>query len=474
MLSTVSSPTTVDTGRDGAIGIDIVEQSHAVADPYHAFPPDFQWGAAAASYQIEGAVNEDGRGPSIWDTFCGRPGAIKNGDNGDMACDHYHRYESDLDLMADLGIRNYRFSIAWPRIFPTGRGQVNEAGLAFYDRLIDAMLERGIVPSATLYHWDLPQALEDKGGWRHRDTVHAFAEYAELMAQRFGDRVSTWFTLNEPWCSWVLGYREGIHAPGAREPQNVHRQVAHNLLLAHGTAVRALRSGASGKPLRIGIVHNSNNLVPFTELSPDVDAARALWHERNAWLLDPVMRGSYPAEELAALGADAPRIEAGDMEIIAQPIDFLGLNVYFAGEVVRAGHGAQSLESYFPRTDFNWPITPEAAYWSVRFAHEVYGPGDLYITENGCCYPDQVNEHGRVEDFARLSYVRETLKGLHRATAEGLPLRGYYLWSILDNFEWGEGYSKRFGIVHVNFSTQQRTPKATAEWYAHVIGRNGF
>lgn len=442
--------------------------------PYHAFPAGFLWGAAAASYQIEGAVSQDGRGPSIWDTLCDRPGAIKNGDSGAVACDHYNRFEEDLDLMAGLGIHSYRFSIAWPRIFPTGRGRVNEAGIAFYDRLIDAMLERGITPSATLYHWDLPQALEDKGGWRNRDTVHAFAEYAELMSRRFSDRVSTWFTLNEPWCSWILGYKDGIHAPGAREPERVHRQVAHNLLLAHGSSVAALRTGAQGKPLRIGLVHNPHNYTPFADLPEHVDAARALWHQNNAWLLDPILRGAYPQAECAALGANAPRVEVGDMELIHQPVDFLGLNVYFAGEVVRDGHGAQKLESYYPRTDFNWPITPEAAYWTVRFANDVYGPIDLYITENGCCYPDQVNEHGRVEDFARLNFVRETLKGLHRATTEGLPLRGYYLWSILDNFEWAEGYAKRFGIIHVNFTTQQRTPKASAEWYAQVIERNGF
>ncbi len=474
MITTASKAHISDADGHPTAGVDVGAKSQPSEAPYFSFPKGFVWGTAAASYQIEGAVTADGRGPSIWDTFCTRPGAIRNGDSGEVACDHYHRFEEDLDLMAALGIRSYRFSIAWPRIHPTGRGHVNNAGIAFYDRLIDAMLERGIEPAATLYHWDLPQALEDQGGWRARGTVDAFGAYAELMARHFGDRVTKWFTLNEPWCSWILGYKDGIHAPGAREPERIHRQVAHNLLLAHGTAVMGLRAGARGKAPRIGLVHNPNNLAPFTALPSDVAAARSLWHQRNAWLLDPVMLGRYPDAEHAALGADAPRIEAGDMEIIRQPVDFLGLNVYFAGEVVRAGHGAQTLESFYPRTDFNWPITPEAAYWSVRFANEVYGPIDLYITENGCCYPDQVNEHGRVLDFARVSYVRETLKGLHRATAEGLPLRGYYLWSILDNFEWAEGYSKRFGIVHVNFSTQRRTPKATAEWYAHVIERNGF
>lgn len=470
-MITTESPRASSPARDAQTP---TEASAALPTPYYRFPAGFVWGTAAASYQIEGAIAEDGRGPSIWDTLCERPGAIKNGDSGAVACDHYHRYEEDLDLMAELGIQSYRFSIAWPRIFPVGRGRVNEAGLAFYDRLVDAMLERGIEPSATLYHWDLPQALEDRGGWRVRETVNAFGDFADLMARRLGDRISTWFTLNEPWCSWVLGYKDGNHAPGAREPERVHRQVAHNLLLAHGTGVAALRAGVSGKALRIGMVHNPNNLVPFTDLPADVEVARTVWHQRNAWLLDPMLRGAYPAAEFASLGADAPRVETGDMELIAQPVDFLGLNVYFAGEVVRAGLGPRGLESHYPRTDFNWPITPEAAYWTVRFANEVYGPLDLYITENGCCYPDQVNCHGRVEDYARLNFIRETLKGLHRATAEGLPLRGYYLWSILDNFEWAEGYAKRFGIVHVNFTTQKRTPKASAEWYAHVIDRNGF
>jgi beta-glucosidase len=474
MTTTLTTSSALHSGGIPAAGARRLEQPQASLAPYHSFPPDFLWGTAAASYQIEGAASEDGRGPSIWDTFCRRPGAIRNGDNGDVACDHYHRFEEDLDLMAALGIRNYRFSIAWPRIFPEGRGRINGAGIDFYDRLIDGMLSRGITPSATLYHWDLPQALEDRGGWRVRDTVEAFGQYAELMARHFGDRVAMWYTLNEPWCSWVLGYKDGIHAPGARESGQIHNQIAHNLLLAHGMGVQALRAGAGSKALRVGIVYNPCNLVPFTESTQDVDAARALWHQRNAWLMDPAMRGSYPEAELEAMGADAPRIEDGDMETICQPIDFLGLNVYFATEIVRDGLGPRSLESFYPRTDFNWPITPDAAYWSVRFTNELYGPLDIHITENGCCYPDQVNDAGRVEDFARLNYIRETLKGLHRATVEGIPLRGYFVWSILDNFEWGEGYSKRFGIVHVNFSTQQRTPKASAEWYAHTIERNGF
>lgn len=469
MLTTETSvPTSAAVGPDG------LEHTDPASAAYHRFPRGFVWGSAAASYQIEGATEEDGRGPSIWDTFCRQPGAIRNGDNGSVACDHYHRFEEDLDLMAALGLHSYRFSIAWPRIFPTGRGRINPAGIGFYDRLVDGMLKRGIEPAATLYHWDLPQALEDKGGWRSRETVHAFAEYAELMGKHLGDRVKMWFTLNEPWCSWILGYKDGIHAPGAREPEQVHRQVAHHLLLAHGMGLTALRSGARDQALLVGIVHNPSSLIPFTETPADLDAARNLWHERNGWLMEPVFRGRYPQKEWDSLGADVPHVEPDDMRLINQPGDFLGLNVYFAGEVVRAEHGPRTLESFHPRTDFNWPITPEAAYWSVRFANEVYGPMSIYITENGCCYPDQVNEHGRVEDFARLNFIRETLKGLHRATSEGLPLRGYYLWSILDNFEWGEGYTKRFGIVHVNFTTLKRTPKASAEWYRHVIERNGF
>ncbi|MDX2176415.1 MAG: GH1 family beta-glucosidase [Candidatus Sumerlaeia bacterium] len=442
--------------------------------PYHSFPRTFLWGVAAAAYQIEGGATEGGRGPSIWDTFCDRLGAIRNGDSGAVACDHYHRYESDLDLMASLNVTNYRFSVAWPRIYPEGTGEPNREGIAFYDRLIDAMLERGIQPSATCYHWDLPQALEDRGGWRNRDTARAFAEYAGTLAHHFGDRVKMWYTLNEPWCSWWLGHKDGIHAPGARESGKVLRQVAHNLLLAHGGGTQALRANTIAPDLKIGIVHNSNNLIPFTESVEDVDATRRIWEERNGWLLGPVLRGEYPAGELAALGADAPDIEPGDMELINQPTDFLGLNVYFSNEVVRASEDPQFLEAYYPRTDFQWPITPEAVYWSLRFANETYGPISLYVTENGCCYPDQVNAQGRVEDFARLAFIRENLKCVHRASKEGIPVKGYFLWSILDNFEWAEGYAKRFGIVHVNFNTQKRTPKASALWYARTMQLNGF
>ena len=443
------------------------------AGVYHRFPADFQWGVAAASYQIEGATNKDGRGPSIWDDFAARPGAVKNGDSGATACDHYHRYEQDFDLMASLGVRHYRFSFAWPRILPDGRGRINKAGLDFYDRLIDAMLARGIEPSATCYHWDLPSALESLGGWRKRLTAEAFAEFAGILSEHFSDRISMWTTLNEPWCSWWLGYRLGIHAPGARENEQVVRQVAHNLLLAHGLGAQALRAAAR-QPIRVGIVHNSCNLIPFTESPADLAATRALWLERNGWLLLPMLRGHYPDKEITALGPDAPTIAPGDMEAIHQPLDYLGLNVYCAEEIVRASTGPLPVEAHYPRTDFSWPITPEAPYWSARFAHEHFGPMDLYMTENGCCYPDQVNARGEVDDFARLHFIKENLRCLHRATAEGIPLRGYYLWSILDNFEWAEGYSKRFGIVHVNFNTLQRTPKASAHWYSRVMGQNGF
>lgn len=463
----------VSTRPEAANGLHTTAATATTPTVYHRFPQGFRWGVAAAAYQIEGAANEDGRGSSIWDDFCAKPGAVRNGDSGAVACDHYHRYAEDLDLMASLGVRNYRFSFAWPRILPEGRGRLNQAGLDFYDRLVDGMLARGIEPSATCYHWDLPSALEREGGWRVRQTAEAFGEFAGVLSQRYSDRVRFWSTLNEPWCSWWLGHHTGTHAPGAKEPAKVLRDVAHHLLLAHGLGVQAIRAAARG-PVQVGIVHNSNNLMPFTESKEDVAATSELWLERNGWLLMPVFRGCYPEREWRDLGADVPTVHHGDLGIISQPLDYLGLNVYFAEEIVRAGHPPALLEKYFPRTDFNWPITPEAPYWSARFAHEHFGPIDLYMTENGCCYPDQVNARGEVDDFARLHFIKENLRCLHRATAEGIPLKGYYLWSILDNFEWAEGYAKRFGIVHVNFTTQQRTPKASAHWYSHVMAQNGF
>lgn len=441
----------------------------------HPFPKNFVWGTATSSYQIEGAVDAGGRGASIWDTFSRIEGKVFNGDSGAVACDHYNRFAEDFDLLAQLGIRNYRFSIAWPRILPEGSGTPNQEGLDFYDRLVDAMLERGIAPQATLYHWDLPQALEDRGGWRSRNTVHAFEEYARAVASRLGDRIKTWYTINEPWCAWWLGHRVGIHAPGAKEEsEKTFRQVSHNLLLAHGVGVMALREEVSS-PVKVGIVHNCSVAVPFTESPEDIAESREHFRRENSWLLAPVLEGRYPADHWEELGANVPDVKPGDMELISQKTDFLGLNLYFAMGVARAGEGIRPFEKFFPRTDFDWPITPECLYWAIRHAVELWDVTEVFVTENGCAYPDELNstqEH--VEDYARVQYLREHLKGVHRAISEGWPVSGYYFWSFLDNFEWAEGFSKRFGMVHVNFETQKRTPKASAEWYSKLIAQGGF
>ncbi len=437
------------------------------------FPRHFLWGCAASSYQIEGAPEEDGKGPSIWDEFCKLPGRIRDGSTGRTACDHYHRYLEDLDLMKQIGIRAYRFSVSWPRVFPQGRGRINEKGLDFYDRLVDAALERGIEPMATCYHWDLPQALEDEGGWRKRQIVRDFEGYCRALAKRLGDRVRMWCTINEPWCVFGMGYQSGEIAPGAREPEQVIRQITHHILLAHGAGVRAIHESAP-KPARVGIVHNNHIGTPFFETPEDIAACREDFAEFNDWMLLPTFKGMYPEKQWKELGKNVPVVKKGDMELIAEPGDFLGLNVYTSAGMIRAGEARKPFESWFPKTDFGWPILPDSLYWSVRFTAERYAPREIYITENGCCWPDTVNKEGRVEDYARIEYLRGHLRGLQRAAREKYPVKGYFLWSILDNFEWAQGFTKRFGIVHVNFETLKRTPKASAEWYAKVIANNGF
>lgn len=442
--------------------------------PSRTFPKNFLWGCAAASYQIEGACDKDGKGPSIWDAFCEVPGAIKDGRSGSIACDHYHRLEEDLDLMKELGLGAYRFSISWPRVIPAGRGAVNEKGIDFYDRLVDGLLARGIQPAATCYHWDLPLALEKEGGWRVRSTVDAFQDYAALIAKRLGDRVRMWFTLNEMSVVYTLGYKTGVHAPGAKEPEKVVRQAAHHLLLAHGVAVKAIRANATADGLQVGLAQSVYPHVPFYESDDHIAAARREFEKRNAWLMDPFFKGKYPEEEWEQVGPDAPDVRDGDMEIINDPGDFLGINLYAAPEVVHAVHGVRLREPYYPRTDFGWPITPECLYWAIRFCNEVFGADKMYITESGCCYPDEVNSDGLVEDYARIHYLRTHLDYVLRAAQEGLPIHGYFIWSIMDNFEWAEGYTKRFGIIHVNYETLKRTPKLSYEWYGNVIRNNGF
>jgi beta-glucosidase len=443
----------------------------------YQFPDGFVWGVATAAAQIEGAAHSDGKGESIWDRFATLAGKIKNGDTPEIACDHYHRYEADFDLLKSLGLSHYRLSVAWPRVFPLGDGATNPHGLDFYSRLIDALLERHITPWVTLFHWDLPQALEDQGGWLDRRTVDAFGHYADEVVKRLGDRVRHWFTVNEIPCFVGNGYGNGYFAPGRRVDLRNLNQAYHHALLAHARAVAAVRSlGAPGSC--VGLVHNHLPAppIPVTETDPDIAAARAEYERTNGQLMGPVFRGHYPEAFLRSAGADAPRVEPGDMEQIAQQTDFLGLNVY-AGNFVRAGVDKQPEVLPFPR---GYPegalwwlkINPQSLYWAVRLAAEVFGVKSFYMTESGAAFDDDITPAGEVIDLHRREYLRSHLVELHRAVAEGYDVRGYFLWSLLDNFEWAEGNEKRFGIVHVAFGTQKRTPKLSSRWYAEVIRQN--
>jgi beta-glucosidase len=439
----------------------------------YEFPEGFIWGAATASYQIEGAAAEDGRSSSIWDDFCKLPGRVRDGQSGREACNHYHMWEADLDLMAELGLKAYRFSVAWPRVVPGGMGAVNPKGLDFYERLVDGLLERGIQPFATLYHWDLPCTLEAKGGWRNRDTAQAFADYSATVAARLGDRVAAWATFNELHCVVDLGHRSGEHAPGAREPEQVIRQLTHHLLLGHGLAVRAVRAATPGA--RVGLVHNPGPSIPISETCEHIEAARQWFISKNGWMMEPLFRGQYPADEWERLADAVPRVADGDLAIINEPLDFLGLNVY--GATIVRGPEPQEIPHSpgFPASDMGWAITPDCVYWIVRHCAELYPvPREIYITENGCACADQVDQRGEVNDTARIEYLKGHIRAIHRATVERLPLKGYFVWSLMDNFEWGFGYTKRFGIVHVAYETQKRTPKMSAHWYSQVIRDNGL
>jgi beta-glucosidase len=446
------------------------------------FPPDFLWGAATASFQIEGSTTADGRGPSIWDTFAAEPGAVAGGDTGDPACDHYRRYASDVGLMAELGLGAYRFSLAWPRIQPLGAGRVEPRGLAFYDRLVDELLGRGIQPVATLYHWDLPQALEDEGGWLNRDTAYRFAEYAALTHEHLGDRVQLWTTLNEPWCSAFLGYANGIHAPGIVDPKG-SLEAAHHLLLGHGLAVRAMSVQAPADH-RFSIVLNF--CATMTEDDASQEAVRKVDGLQNRLFLDPLAGRGYPQdviEDTAWLGDWTAVVRDGDLDVIATPIDWMGVNYYSPTrvavaadpEVVTGGPfpGLRGVE--FPPargdvTGMGWEIDARGLTELLeRLGRDVDVP--LVITENGSAFPDVV-EGGEVVDEARTMYLVDHLRAVHRAIAAGVDVRGYFAWSLLDNFEWAEGYSQRFGIVHVDYDTQVRTVKRSGRTLAGVIGVN--
>ncbi|HZD99248.1 MAG TPA: GH1 family beta-glucosidase [Micromonosporaceae bacterium] len=459
------------------------------------FPDGFVWGTATAAYQIEGAVAEDGRTPSIWDTFSHTPGKVAGGDTGDVADDHYHRYAADIALMAELGMRAYRFSTAWPRIVPGGAGPTNRAGIDFYSRLVDTLLDAGIAPVLTLYHWDLPQELQDKGGWTNRDTAQHFADYAGVVAAALGDRVSSWTTLNEPWCSAFLGYGAGVHAPG--HTSGAQALVAsHHLLLGHGLAVQALRA-ALPATARLSITLNPAVARPATDSAADIAAAHKVDGLQNRLWLDALRHGAYPddVQAFTAGVSDWSHVRDGDLAVIASPIDVLGVNYYspmvvahYDGVGVRArvdGHGdgagetwpgcddVQFLDIAGPKTEMGWPIDAGGLTELLTRLHRDYQV-PLMITENGAAFADVVDESGEVRDANRIAYLRDHLAATHRAISAGVDVRGYFLWSFLDNFEWAYGYAKRFGIAYVDFETQARTLKQSANVYADTVRHNGL
>ncbi len=453
--------------------------------PQLTFPENFLWGAATSSYQIEGAWNEDGRGESIWDRYARTPGMILDGSNGDVACDHYHLWRDDITLMKDLGLHSYRFSIAWPRILPRGRGAVNQAGLDFYSRLVDTLLEQGIIPFATLYHWDLPQLLEDQGGWPARTTAEAFVEYADVVSRHLGDRVKHWITHNEPWVTGILGYKDGTKAPGVRD-WGAALAASHHQLLSHGWAVPVLRRNSPGA--EVGITLNFNPAVPASPSAADFDAYRKFDGHFHRWYLDPLYGRHYPADSVADyiaaghLPPDGPAfVQPGDFAAIAVPTDFLGVNFY--NRAVMRNTSVPEHENLpqtvFPAprsewTDMGWEVHADSLYELLARLHFDYRPAKLYLTENGAAYSGGLNGDGRVHDERRQRYLRDHFAAAQRAIAAGVPLAGYFVWSLLDNFEWELGYTQRFGIVWVDYETQERVLKDSALWYREVIAANGI
>ena len=452
------------------------------------FPDGFLWGTATASYQIEGAVREDGRGPSIWDTFSHTRGKVYRGDTGDIACDHYHRLEEDLDLMAQLGLNSYRFSVAWPRIQPEGSGPANQKGLDFYRRLVDGLRNRSIEPMLTLYHWDLPQALEEKGGWTARETSERFAEYAGIVYEALADSVSSWITLNEPWVASWMGHGYGLHAPGHADPTKA-LSVTHHLLLGHGLALDLMRS-AGATDNQLGITLNLHPARPARDREADAEAARRVDGQANRLYLDPIFRGVYPEDLLSFYGergVDLPPVRDGDLETISGSVDFLGVNYYFRhhirearGEVAGPSEIFSDLDARgivphdAEKTAMGWPVEPEGLTQILVRIREEYASIPIYVTENGRAVYDYVDPEGQVNDEERVSYLEAHFRAAHVAMQRGVDLRAYMVWSLLDNFEWAEGYSKRFGLVFVDYGTQKRIPKMSARWYAEVIERNGL
>jgi beta-glucosidase len=446
-----------------------------------AFPDGFLWGVATSAHQIEGGFGEGGRGESIWDRFAATPGNIADGSDASIACDHFHRWREDIELMRWLGIGAYRFSIAWPRVVPNGDGAVNRAGLDFYDALVNALLEADIQPFVTLYHWDLPQALQDQGGWSSRHTATAFAEYAEAVSQRLGDRVRYWATHNEPWCVTVLGHEEGHHAPGHRDPREALR-VGHHVLLSHGMAAGVIRQHAPGA--EVGIVLNLTPADAATESEADREAVRRFDGGFNRWYLDPLFRARYPDDVIADrvrrghLDDPAlPFVHDGDLQTIAAPLDFLGVN-YYSRVVVKAGGDGEPIGvPVVPEdqlTDMGWEVFPQGLHQLLRRIAREYQPPKIYITENGAAYGDAPDASGLIADSRRIDFLRHHLAAARRAIADGVPLHGYFTWSLLDNFEWGHGYTKRFGLYWVDYATQERRPKHSAHWYRDVVTTNAI
>jgi beta-glucosidase len=428
------------------------------------FPADFTWGVATSAFQIEGAADADGKGPSIWDTFSRNPANIIDRSNGDVACDHYHRYPEDIGLMASLGVDAYRFSMAWARVQPDGRGAWNEKGFDFYARLMDALQEKGIAPHLTLYHWDLPQGLQDQGGWMSRDTCHRFADYAHEVARRFGKRLASIATHNEPWCTANLGYGNAQFAPGVADAKQAV-QVSHHLLLSHGLAMQSMR--AAGPSAKLGIVLNQWTADPATDSEADVQLAKLEWARSVQWFMDPIFKRRYPELALAHHGANGPAVQDGDFDIIAQPLDFLGVN-YYRREVMSAEDPPRKPVGGEGFTDMGWEIYARGLTELLLQLKAEYELPPIYITENGMAAADQV-EQGEVLDTVRIEYVRTHLEALKAAMDQGIDVRAYFLWSLMDNFEWNSGYLKRFGIVYVDYATQQRIPKASALWYRDFI-----
>jgi beta-glucosidase len=448
----------------------------------HPFPDGFVWGAATSSFQIEGASKVDGRGESIWDRFAAQPGRIKDGGQADPACDHYHLFREDISLMKELGLGAYRFSIAWPRILPGGTKQVNPSGLDFYERLVDGLLEAGIAPYVTLYHWDLPQVLEDAGGWPSRATAEAFVELTERVSQRLGDRVRHWMTHNEPWCTTVLGYQTGDHAPGRKNFQQSLAAI-HHLLLSHGWAVEVLRRNSPGAS--VGTTHILSPIVPASDSEADRRAAAERDGLFNRWFLDPIFKGAYPRDQIEHLHRskripkqDLWFIKPGDLEAIRAPIDFLGINYYSrhiirSREILEAANAPRQVEPLGEKTDIGWEIYPQGLTDGLVALCRQYALPCIYITENGAAYNMGPDSEGRIADTPRVEFLRRHVEALQQAIERGVPVKGYFVWSLLDNFEWTHGYTQRFGIVWIDYATQQRIPKDSARFYQQVIRNNG-